>query len=125
MFFAFSTWPIKWPTLSIQRNRDDDFPLMITWPCLGDFSSSTPENRNINRCVLFTNHLLISIFWASDYPVYKENILNWTIVCCLVLVYLANTHCKVLGHYFPILSHPGSSANTSLFCDYLRQEKTT
>lgn len=36
------TCPHKWPLLSIQRNREDDFPRMTTWPFLTDFSSSTP-----------------------------------------------------------------------------------
>lgn len=82
------------------------FQLQHTW-----------KHRNINRSVFFISLLLVSTFWASNVSVYCMNELGPHM---LSLIY---THCEGSEQHFLTLSHPGSSADTSLFCDYLQQKK--
>lgn len=94
--FAYGTCPVRRPPLSIQRKRDDDWPLMAMWPGFTDFSSSTPGSAKKGKG--------ISQLSPQMSPLHIRT---------------PNTHCKQSERRFLTLGRPESSADTSPSCDYL------
>lgn len=82
------TCPFRLPSLSIQRKRDDDGPLMITWPGLTDFSCSKPENTEIVIIKIRFLHrpqIIHCLLWMEVSAKYA--------ICCELILLILTVRC--------------------------------